>query len=355
MVTTTLQGPLRVYGRRGDAQEVALVIARSLTGAQVKRVRSAWLVTLGGRKGVFRQEPPNLMVEVDGAGFDAGHSEARQAVHQDLVRSVRGSGLDGVLAAIPNLRIGISFSPLDPEQLRPTGPLAHLALDVSARVDGFVLDLHNGRLVSITGEVLGTTERLLAEGATPVDPSLTRIRGRLVALLAVAARALTEYDGRDLEEARDGIARWVRSVGVTNELEPHELAFLERPAREFDDAELAYGSWQVEGATVLAWALDLIDELPAQDEAADPTYLSGLLCFPDAAKTLAVLNLGRRRFQAGVEAEAARHRAIHSQLSAAAGETADAAGADVTLSITTERLRACRWLISGGTYSSTGL
>ncbi len=352
MATATLQGPLRVYGRRGDAQEVALVIARSLTGAHVERVRPLYVVTVGGRKGMFRQGPPSLIVEVDGAGFDAGRSEARQAVRQDIVRSVRGPGLDGVLATIPDLRIGISFSSLDPAHLRTTGPLTHLALDVSARVDGFVLDLHNGRLVSMTGEVLGTTERLLVEGPTPVDPSLARIRGRLVALLAVAARALTEYDGRDLAEARDGITRWVQSVGLTNELEPHELAFLQRPAGEFDDAELAYGSWQVEGATVLAWALELIDELPAQDEAADPTYLSGLLCFPDAAKTLAVLNLGRRRFQLGVEAEAERHRAIHSKLRAAAdGEAA----ADVTLSITTERLRACQWLMSGGTYSSTGV
>lgn len=354
MVTTTLQGPLRVYGRRGDAQEVALVIARSLTGAQVKRVGPGYVVTVG-RKGLFRQERPSLVVEVDSAGFSAARSEARQAVRQDLVRSIRGSGLDGVLATLPDLRIGISFSPLDPDRLRTTGPLTHLALDVSARVDGFVLDLHNGRLVSMTGEVLGTTERLRAEGATPVDPSLARIRGRLVGLLAVAARALTEYDGRDLSEARDGIARWVRSVGLTNELEPHELAFLQRPTGELDDAELAYGSWQVEGATVLAWALELIEELPSHDEAADPTYLSGLLCFPDAAKTLAVLNLGRRRFQAGVEAEAAHQRAIHNELRAAAGGEADPAGVDVALSITTERLRACRWLMSGGTYSSTGL
>lgn len=355
MATTTISGPLRVFGRHGDAEHVARRIARSITGARVDKVRRSLVVTVGAGKGLFRQQP-SLVVEVDAAAFDAGRPDARQSVRDDIVRSIRGPGLDQVLAMIPDLRIGISFAPASAGRLRTTDPLAHLALDVAAWTDGFVLDLHNGRLVSVAGELLGSTNQFHEEGGTPVDPSAARVRGRLIALLAIAARALTEYDGRDMEEARDAISRWVRSVGMSAELEPHEQAFLTRPAGELDDAELVYGSWQVEGAAVLAWALELLEELPDYDQAVDPAYVSGLLCFPDATKTQAVLALGKRRLQASVEAEAERHHIILRQLQdlAAASEAA-AADLDVAVSITTERLRACRWLMAGGTYSTIGL
>ncbi|MGI8685828.1 MAG: DUF4272 domain-containing protein [Acidimicrobiales bacterium] len=351
-----LQGPLQVFGRQGDPEHIALLIARSLAGAQVERHAGRYRVTVGTKKGLFRQEPPSLVVEIDAAGFDGDGLEARHAVRDELIRSMRGPGLEDVLAMIPEVRIGISFRPVDVERVRRTGPLAHLAIDIAARTDGFVLDLHNGRLVSTTGELLGSAELLRADGGTPVDPSLTRVRARLVALVAVAARCLTEYDGRDLDEARHGIARWVRSAGLGAELEPHEEALLQRPSGQIDHAELAYGSWQVEGAAVLAWALELLDDLPAYDAAVDPTLVTGLLCFPDAAKTQAVLALGKRRFHATVEAEAARHRAIYQQLSEfAARDPAGADEVDMALSITTERLRACQWLMSGGLYSATGL
>lgn len=349
---------LRVFGRRGDPGRIALVIARALTGSEVEREGERYRVNVGARKGLFRQiSPPYLVVEIDAASFEGETADAaRSSVWHDVERSIRGPGLDEVLGMIPDLHISVTFVPAGDEQLRPSDPLAQVALDVASRTDGFVLDLHNGRLLSVTGEELGSTGQFVADGGTPLDPSAGRVQGRLVGLVAVAARALTEYDGQDLEEARDGIARWVRLVGLGAELETHERAILQRPAGALDDAELAYGTWQIEGAAVLAWALELLDDLPAYDEAVDPTLLSAVLCFPDATNTRLVLERSSRRFQAGVDAQAARHLDLYRQL----WEVADSGpgGADevdLALSITTERLRACNWLRAGGIYSDTRL
>lgn len=348
---------LRVFGRRGDPGRIALQIARAIPGAAVRRNGDAYRVKLANTKGLFRQSAPLLLVEIDTGRFGGRHGGAAvDELRAELVGAIRGPGLDEVLSALDEVRISVTFTPAAEERLRPTDPLALLALDVAARADGFVLDLHNGRLLSMTGELLGTTAQLLADGGSPVDPSRARIERRLVVLVAVAARTLTEYDGRDLQEARAGIAQWVHAAGASAELEPHEAAILQRPAGQVDDAELAYGTWQIEAAAVLAWALELLDELPPYDQAIDPSLLSATLGFPDAGRTRTVLAAGRRRFQALVDAEAERHQAIHTQLAAAVARgEATADEVDLARTITAERLRACSWLRTGGPYADTPL
>lgn len=353
-----LDTAVRVFGRRGDAGRVALVIARALPGAEVQRRGALYRVQVGARKGLFRQtSPPHLVVEIDAARFEGNCADAaRSAVREDVVRSIRGPGLDEVLEMIPDLQISVTFLPGGDEQPRSTGLVSDLALDVASRTDGFVLDLRNGRLLSVTGQVLGSTGQFLADGGPPLDPSTTRIQARLVGLVALAARALTEYDGKDLDEARDGIARWILAVGTSAELETHETAILQRPAGTLDESELAYGTWQIEGAAVLGWALELLDELPAYDEAVDPTLLSAMLGFPDAASTRVVLERGSRRFQASIDAEAARHADLYRRLlEVAATGPAEADEVDLALSITAERLRAYNWLQAGGLYSAAGV
>lgn len=389
------EATLSVYGRRGDPGAIALAIARAIPGSDLTHRGKTHRVSVASKRTLFRQIQPELVVEVDPSRFASARAEQqRTLVHQQIVRRMRGPGLESVLAMIPEVRLAVSFVHSDPHHsIGPGDPLFQVVLDVAARVDGFVLDLPNGRLFSTTGQLWGSTEHFLVDGGTPVDLSLDRVQWRLVALVAVAARALTEYDGRDLNQARDGITDWVRACGASTELEELEQAMLIRPPASMDGTELAHWSWQIEGAVVLAWTLDLIDELPAFDEAVDPTLLSAVLRFPDSDRTDAVLRSGRRRHQAIIDSEAERHSAIYWRLTQFAAhhealdlETfthdtpsgpvrfdnvpliggdlavggrpvkyADPDTLDVVLGITSERLRALNWLRRGGIYSETKL
>lgn len=386
---------LRVFGRRGDPGAVALIIARALQGSEVKQIGQTWRVTVGPRRTMFRPVKPDLVVDVDAGRFSGPDADGHRAIlRDDVVRRMRGPGLDNALGMIPQVRLAVSFVPTEPHgSLGPSDRIFQVALDVASRTDGFVLNLGSGRLFSQTGQLWASTELLIEDGGTPLDPSMARIQGRLVGLVAVGARALTEYDGRDLEEARDGIVHWVRSVGMSAELEDFEEVTLLRPPAELEDAELAHATWQIEGAVILAWALRLLDHLPAPEEAVDPTLLSGVLRFPDAEKTKAVLRAATRRHQAMIEAEAERQYSIYWRLSKFAEDQqsldleaftrnsptgpvhfervplvdgdlsigavsiseADPQLVDVALSISAERLRAVNWLCMGGPYSSPEL
>lgn len=167
---------------------------------------------------------------------------------------------------------------------------------------------------AVTEHLLRSTAYSLADGGTPDDPSAARIGGRLVALVAVAARVGTECGGRDVREARDRIIRWVDAARAGDEVEDVEEAILLRLPGTLDDADVADGSWQIEGAVVLAWALGLLEELPPYDEAVNPTTLSEVLGFPDAERTGAVLQSVDRRHRALVDAEAERYDGIHRRL-----------------------------------------
>lgn len=305
---------LLVFGRRGEAQKLALVVARSLPGAEVKGRGDAYEVRHTRTPSLLRIKP-DLVVRIDRRPFKgSGAGKARGQVRDAIVKRMRGPGLDEVLRIIDEVSVAVSFVPADGRTLHPSDRLFSVALDVAARSDGFCLDLANGRLLSITGQVVGSTEQLLAEGGTPIDPSTPRVRARLVALVAVAVRALTEYDGRDVEEARSGIASWVRALSIGAEMEPQEEAVLTAEPGTVGDEQLIDGTWQIEGAAVLAWALGLLDAIPPFDEATDPTVLSAALHFPDGARTAQVLRSATRRNQGVVDDEAARHYALHWRL-----------------------------------------
>ena len=393
----TKDATVRVFGRHGDPEAIARAVARELRGAEVKRRGHGYVVTATARRGLLRAGTPDVTIEIDGARFDGRDAEReRGAVTDDVVRTMRGPGLGTALSMIPDLRIAVSM--VRSARNGPVSPTDHLytvAVDVAARTGGFVLDLHHGRLLSMTGELWASADGSVSGGRTgaPVDPSAARIGARLVALVGLAARALTEYDGQDVEEARDGIIEWTRSAGATDELEPFEEAILVRLPGGMDETEMAHGTWQIEGAAVLAWALNLVDTLPPHDEAVDPMTVSGLLGFPDAVRTRGVLWSSTRRHQAHVEAAAERQYALHWRLTefAANGEAldlgalardepsgplrfdqvpllggdlalrgrpiveADADALDVAMAITAERLRAVNWLRRGGLYSAVEL
>lgn len=394
MAKGTNEAPLTVYGRGGQPGSVALVIARTLPGSELRRTRERYKVSVASIRPLFRQVHPELLVDIDPEFFHgAGGEQERAAVRDQIVRTMRGPGLDDVLEMVPDLGMAVFFVPSDDSPAISLGhPLFGLALDVASRIDGFVLDRCHGRILSMTGELLASSELYLAD-SSPVDPSVTRIRGRLVALAAVALRALTEFDGRDVDEARYGIDLWVRSIGMSDELEPDEEELLRCPPGALPAEDLATRSWQIEGATVLAWALDLLDELPPFDEPMDPTVLGAVVRFLDADQARSVLHAARRRHHALIESEAARHYSIYWRLSefAATQEAldlealigsgqsgpsrfegvplvdgdlsvrgltiskADPEAIEVAVGITTERLCALNWLRRGGLYSATDL
>jgi hypothetical protein len=384
---------LTAFGRRGSPNAISLVIARALPGSEVKRTASGFRVNVGDKRSVFAPVKPHLVIDIDGNRFtDADADRAREDLRSFLVRRVRGPGLDAALQMIPDLQVAMSFVPLDPDHGISSGDrIFHVALDAASRTEGFLFDVRHGRLYSMTGEVWASTEQLLADGGAPFDPSLARLHGRLVTLVAVAARALTEYDGRDLDEAHHGIQRWVRSVGAGAEVEPGEQLVLDAVPTAIDDAVLAEATWRLEGAVVLAWALHLVDRLPPFDESTDPMALSSILRFPEGAATREVLKVATRRHQALIDAEAERHRSIRWRLHDFAAHPqalelasfigpdgqprfghvpvldgdlavggrpiaeADPQAVEIARAITDERLRALHWLQHGGPYSATKL
>ena len=186
-------------------------------------------------------------------------------------------------------------------------------------------------------------------GAVAVDPRTERMAARLVALLALTQRAQFERQGRPLPTTWDAVVDWVSAAGAGPGLEAHEQEILRRPTGALDDAEVAMASWQVEGAVVVTWALGLLDRLPPTDEPVDPVLISGAVGFPDGARTLEVLGSARPRAREEIDAEVVRHERVLWSLQerSGAGRLTEAEGSeavDVSLAITTQRLRALYWL-----------
>jgi hypothetical protein len=237
----------------------------------------------------------------------------------------------------------------------------------------------------------GTVTRagLPAGGGRLSGPATERVGHRLVVLVAVAMRALSKCGGRDVHED-DDVSAWARAGADDDEVDDLEDAILARPPDALHAQLVAHGTWQIEGAVVLAWALGLIDELPPYDEPADPSLVASTVAFPDAEATAALLRSATRRDQAQIDARTKRLLSIHWRLKdfAATGEALDLASygrsnpdgplrfdgvplvdddmavagrsisdadpesVEVAASITAERLRALRWLSEGGRYSA---
>lgn len=383
-----------VYGRGGRPEAIALGLARSMPGVAMSRSRGTYRLSLSTDRPLFRRVEPDVEVVIDPTRFDgpAGERE-REQLRDRLVRTIRGPGFERVLSLIPELSVAVSFRVGESGQAARNGASLHrAALDVAARTDGFVFDRNHGRILAMTGEELGSVEQFLALGS-PLDPSTNRIGQRLVALVGASTRALTEFDGQDLDAAFFGINKWVRALEVSAELEPDEAELLDHLPGQAGEDQLARHSWRIEGGAVLAWALMLLDELPPFDQSTDPAMLSAVLQFPRPEETRAVLSGARRRPQAIVEAEAVRYYSLSWRLRAFLDDgraldleefargpqegplrfdrlplvgsdlgvrgvpiaDADPDTIDEALSVCTERLVALNWLRRGGPYSATTL
>lgn len=239
----------------------------------------------------------------------------------------------------------------------------------------------------------------LRAGAQPCDgspdPSPERVALRALALAATSSRAfLEQMDPEkvdlDLEHAR--LRAWVEAVGLADELEPDEWRLIQTPVLWADEQAAVDAAWRLEGLTVLAWALGIV-ELPPYDEMVKPTELYPSLGFLDPDAGEAMTKRASLLPRADIEAVRAQLFTIRWRLREfrRTGETLDLTRAptvsrygaldfsgcrliDHDLSIgrlpidiapedqikrvddiVLERLEALTWLLEGGTYSHVTL
>lgn len=109
------------------------------------------------------------------------------------------------------------------------------------------------------------------EQAALAPPPAARVALRLYALMAVTARALFDVNvqaGREPDYSLEELRRWVSALELDEELEPAESEMLAAAVGQLEQRSLIDGSWGIEGAAVLAWALRLV-ELPPYDAQVD--------------------------------------------------------------------------------------
>ena len=104
-------------------------------------------------------------------------------------------------------------------------------------------------------------------------PTPERVAARAFVLTAVVARASMEKAFQEeadptIEEDRLAVIRWVKSLGIRDELEPQEWKVLERPVGKLENRDLLNAHWRVESLTMLAWALGRYS-MPEYDELTD--------------------------------------------------------------------------------------
>lgn len=113
-------------------------------------------------------------------------------------------------------------------------------------------------------------------------PSAQRVAARALVLAAVAYRGWLENQAGDkrAKASQAGLQEWLRDSGLDPAIEPQERQFLDCRLGRADEEYSVGGSWRMEGAAVLAWALRRFD-LPPYDETVD---------FNALAKAIGVMN-----------------------------------------------------------------
>jgi hypothetical protein len=112
----------------------------------------------------------------------------------------------------------------------------------------------------------------------PDPPLPERVARRAFVLAAVCCRSAIEDDADNVEAEtfRRDVLAWLHDVGVTDEIEPEELALLSAPLGALNERQVIDGSWRGEGLGVLAWALGR-HELPSYQQT---------ISSPDAADSI---------------------------------------------------------------------
>ncbi|QXC59969.1 DUF4272 domain-containing protein [Aquihabitans sp. G128] len=307
---------MRVFGRTGGVDLVADRLLEHLPEASVSR-RS-------GRALVVSPLPPGsthlVAIEIGTPSLTgvAGEQERRQLAEALRSGALEGPGLGTAVDLVPELQVAVSLVPEGVPDDATLAGMWDLASVVAGWVEGFSVAPDLAELRGPDGSVWATGPEAARPAAAPLDggatapaeggpaaapdhgdpdrtgPSLGRVVARLLALVAVSARSLSERDGHHDPGVRAAVLAWCAAVGIDAELEPAEVQLLQAPGGDVTAEAVIDGSWSVEAAAVLAWALSLLP-LPEVDRLVDPGELIRAVGFPDATRTIAVLASARLR------------------------------------------------------------
>jgi hypothetical protein len=205
------------------------------------------LLPAGDRKAQFRSTIDGLRFSLSTAfepDFDPDGDE-RLAVVFEVAQF-----LDGILAS--------------PSAVRDAGGRILIGSDGGSDADA-VWPTHE--------EMVPTPVRTpIRPGGPARPPGAKRVARRAAVLMAVVGRAVVERELRlkraspeHAADMHDRLLRWLSELRVEVEFEPTEDALLQAAPGRLSEKHFANAMWQVEGLTVIGWALGRLD-LPRYDE-----------------------------------------------------------------------------------------
>lgn len=378
---------INAFGRRGDVAEVTYRLVGAFADTAVEFAGASARVTLDLPPGSGTAVA--IQVTTDHLGGPGGAAQRDGMARWLATAGLAGPGLDAAIALVPQLGISVSLTAPDDAGQETMDAMVEVAATVAGWVDGFVLAMAQGVVLGPDGAVWAEPgaapapvdldldrgldagggddpfvrearsvlrDEGLVDGGVVLDadlpdpagpsvpPAHARIVRRLVVTAAVAARALTEIDGRNLDEARAALTAWVEELGAAPELERWEAEVLVAPAGEVGERDRIDGSWRCEAAAVLAWALGLF-ELPGPDESVDPGDLFPACGLASADHTEALV--GDAVPRSADEIGQLRLRLLPGD----GAVPADPEQAARARSRARERHRALDWLVTGGSFA----
>ncbi len=150
----------------------------------------------------------------------------------------------------------------------------------------------------------------------PPSPPPHRVAKRTLCLLAAAYRGMLEREQDNparLEATRVDFLKWVDGAGIKGELEPCEQELLHSPIHKGNARKLMEAEWLIEGAAILAWALNKL-ELPAYDAEVDVGIMDKACGLATPEKALAFQKHPELRNQADIERLSTQMLALHWRL-----------------------------------------
>lgn len=312
--------PINIFSRKVDPRGVVQILRRLAPTLHVIGPDDCWeKIVVAGPKRLFGRSWSLTFVH-DPEYYD-GPGWTRQVLGMQGY-FMRFPGIDErpeILRLIGSLRFALATS-FDPDRIMDADERLVYLFAVARFLDGVIFtpsslrDANGKVLIAADGEydpdavlphVPETTANAEAaepsaleqDDDEPEPPTADRIACRVVALTAVAARALLEQENASdamVEARRKQLLEWVEVLGIANELEPDEWKVLQRPVGSLDRQATVNATWRLEGLAVLAWALGRF-EVPAYDQLVEPGALLSSVGFLDEDAARALLTEAKLR------------------------------------------------------------
>ena len=104
------------------------------------------------------------------------------------------------------------------------------------------------------------------ESEEPLPPTVQQVRDRAIGLLSAACRGFAESLAPDAARAELSTLRaWLGGHGLADALTPRERSAMAADVGELPTRVTFDMTWRIEGALVLAWALQLVEMLPPDE------------------------------------------------------------------------------------------